>query len=419
MEYFDTNKLNNISCCFLGGEITGLLGLTSSGKDMFVRLISGEFESVNLMDKVRIAGRPVSRSLRLADQVYCMRERNYIISDWTGEEYIALVGRGTLSGKRKTGLLVEEARSLLKACDRNISLNTKLRNMPEFDKRVLDMVKARVLQKKVLIIEEEFSLLSGMEIVRLGRLLKELLSEDMTAIVNSHSDFVSSALGEKFILFYRGQIIKKFRKTSSWNIREWKRYVAEEGEGEDSAFRHEGKAIIREETRIENIHPIPGKVISVITIDNRKKEAVYSHMQGLAYKKRACIHHLGSRKEIFLNMSVEDNLILPSLYKLFGYEYIFHAREMEGVFSEELASLKGVPCSVLETNDIIRITLERWYIYNPEWILIMDPFIECDMEGVDIVQSYIRKYCDKGIGVVIVNARKEYVAGISDFILRI
>lgn len=73
----------------------------------------------------------------------------------------------------------------------------------------------------------------------------------------------------------------------------------------------------------------------------------------------------------------------------------------------------------LEINDIISITLERWYIYNPKVLVLFEPFVQCDVYGVSLVKSYIKKFANKGTAVIIIKSREEYVEDISDQIISI
>ena len=73
----------------------------------------------------------------------------------------------------------------------------------------------------------------------------------------------------------------------------------------------------------------------------------------------------------------------------------------------------------LRVNECIQMTLERWYIFNPMVLILFEPFALCDVNGVDIVKKYVKKFSNKGIIVIIVNTREEYVEDISDRIVYI
>ncbi len=72
-----------------------------------------------------------------------------------------------------------------------------------------------------------------------------------------------------------------------------------------------------------------------------------------------------------------------------------------------------------DVNELIRLTLERWYIYRPAMIILYEPFIECDPYGVSLVREYIKRFADRKTAVIIIKSRDEYIADISDHIFEI
>lgn len=86
---------------------------------------------------------------------------------------------------------------------------------------------------------------------------------------------------------------------------------------------------------------------------------------------------------------------------------------------EEEKSIGDVKAGELRVNERIRMTLERWYIFNPIVLILFEPFALCDVNGVDIVKKYVKKFANKGTTVIIVNTREEYVEDISDRIVHI
>ena len=59
----------------------------------------------------------------------------------------------------------------------------------------------------------------------------------------------------------------------------------------------------------------------------------------------------------------------------------------------------------LKINEMIRLILERWYFYNPRVLVLFEPFIMCDAQGISIVKAYIRKFAQRGTAVIICQSR--------------
>ena len=92
------------------------------------------------------------------------------------------------------------------------------------------------------------------------------------------------------------------------------------------------------------------------------------------------------------------------------------------MLGEELGQSEVAPDAAADSlgvNDIINITLERWYIYNPKVLILFEPFARCDLMGVSIVKSYIKKFANRGSAVIIIKSREEYVEDISDQIISV
>ena len=68
----------------------------------------------------------------------------------------------------------------------------------------------------------------------------------------------------------------------------------------------------------------------------------------------------------------------------------------------------------LKINEMIRLILERWYFYNPRVLVLFEPFIMCDAQGISIVKAYIRKFAQRGTAVIIGQSRDEYIEDLSD-----
>lgn len=125
---------------------------------------------------------------------------------------------------------------------------------------------------------------------------------------------------------------------------------------------------------------------------------------------------------MFEHMTVDENLMLPSLEKISFWDYIRSSGGIRKMMMEDMgeeSSAKEVKAGELRVNECIRMTLERWYIFNPMVLILFEPFALCDVNGVDIVKKYVKKFASKGTTVIIVNTREEYIENISDRIIYI
>ena len=104
---------------------------------------------------------------------------------------------------------------------------------------------------------------------------------------------------------------------------------------------------------------------------------------------------------MFEHMTVGENLMLPSLEKISFWDYIRSSRNIRKMILEENHNLKDVKAEGLGINERIQMTLERWYIFNPMVLILFEPFALCDVNGVDIVKKYVKKFSNNGATVII------------------
>jgi ABC-type sugar transport system ATPase subunit len=72
-------KLENVSFCIMEGEIVGFCGLTYSGKDLLVRLLSGDIQENIGKYHVYLHGRRVTDNTILKKKVYHIKASTMLL----------------------------------------------------------------------------------------------------------------------------------------------------------------------------------------------------------------------------------------------------------------------------------------------------------------------------------------------------
>lgn len=453
-------SLENITLCILGGEMVGFLGLSYSGKDLTVKILSGDTQEELRRHHIYIGGRRISGNGELTGAVYRIAASNYIIDDWTVAEYVGLVDSGWFQLMWKKRRLEEQVRKFFEEIEVGISVSKKMKELSELEKRVVDVAKAKWNKKKLLIVEDEFEGMRPEDIKELGKVVKRLIAGDMGVIINSHSDIVLSLLSEKYVIFKKGRIVKKCRKDYIKNRlhlekfllgggvisrkKDLDSYMLEEQEGEGKpVYRIEG---LRMSTgKVFDFNFLRGEIVTFLALDGKVKERLFMILSGRSAapyiscvlnsrvyraadfsdyvrEKVVSVMYMGSEEEVFAGMSAGENLLIPSLRKISSFDYIANSSKIPRMLGEELRQAEvaaDVSADSLGVNDIINITLERWYIYNPRVLILFEPFARCDLMGVSIVKSYIKKFANRGTAVIIIKSREEYMEDISDQIISV
>lgn len=457
--YTPTRKLENVSFCILEGECIGFLGLTYSGKDLLSGILRGKLTEGKRVGTIYVNGEKIDDWEILNQKIYCLRPDNYIIEDWTVAEYLCLVNSGWLGVFWRKNMLEREAEDLFLEFDLMIDVSDRMRHLTESEKRIVDVVKAYRQGARVIIIEDEFEGMSQEDIIRFGKILRRLIAGKMGVIINSNSNFILSALSDKYIIFNKGHIIKKCASDYIKTEEQMEQYLLGNREtftktnklGRKEPLEHEDDVVYRvrnleiRKNYVKTFDFMKGEVATILVLGRREKEKIFMTLSGfgrsgdtyyilngkryenmdfyeLASEKVVSIRALGSREEVFEHMTVEENLMLPSLKKISFWDYLRASNGIQKMMLEELGeeqNIKNIKMEELGSNERIRMTLERWYIFNPKVLILFEPFALCDANDVAVVKKYVKKFSNKGTTVIIVNTREEYVEDISDRIIRI
>lgn len=458
-EFVQAKKLKNIFLCIMEGEVVGFLGLTYSGKDLLVRLLSGDIQEDIRKYHIYLHGKKVSDNTVLEKKVYQIKASNYIIDSWTVAEYIGLVDSRWIQMRWNKRIMEEEAARYFEDSGISFDVSRRIRDLTELEKRVVDLVKACRHNAEVMIIEDEFEGMSPESIKELGRIMKKVVSGKMAVIVNSYSETVLSILSEKYIIFKKGSIVKKCKKEYIQDSAHLEKFLL--GTGITSKKKNldsytsgpiENKRPVYEIRELElkggrkkDFKFGRGEVVTFLTVDGKERERLFrifsgresgggiyclfdsnryetADFGGFVREKVVSVMHMGSEEEVFASMSPGENLLLPSIRKITSLEYIAASGKMEKMMKQKMrnmVTMSEAAVRSLEVNELISITLERWYIYNPKVLVLFEPFQQCDLYGVSIVKSYIKKFSNRGTVIIIIKSREEYIEDISDQIISI
>ena len=454
-----TRFLENISFCALAGECIGFVGLTYSGKNLLSHFLCGDFDDNPGGQDIRVCDKRIFDKKELKEAVYRISASNYVIDDWSVAEYIGLVDANWFRMIWKKRTLEEKAAAYFDELDIPFDVSRKLKELSELEKRIVDLVKAKMHGAKILLIEDEFEGMREESICKFRNVMKRLILSDMTVIVNTNSDTILSILPDKYIIFKKGHIVKKCKREYIRNSEHLEQFLLDNSSvAEDTEAKTYERDYVRMQNTVyrlcsfrrkdgkkETLDFSRGEVVSLLVLDSKEKERLFlllsgrmeeentwcilenKALEGMRFsefvkQKVVSVMHLGSEEEVFTHMSAGENLLLPSLRKVSSLEYIMSARKMSLMLEENIKKETldtDMTAGNLEINDLISITLERWYIYNPKVLVLLEPFALCDITGVSIVKDYIKKFAARGTAVIIIKSREEYVENISNRMINI
>ncbi|MGE5613775.1 MAG: ATP-binding cassette domain-containing protein [Bacillota bacterium] len=453
-KYSSPVKLADVSICLMTGETAGILGLINSGKNMLIDILCGkqeEFQGIFYLE-----GKRVANMEDIHKHVYKISASNYLIDSWTVAEYIYLLSEPSFFGIYQRKKLVSKANSLFKQLELDVDADKKLKHLTEFEKRLADLAKAYSLETKILIIEDDFEGCSAQEIMRFKDTLNRVINGRMTAIVNSYSEQVLKILSDKYVIFKNGYIVKKCEKDYIRDKAHMEKFLLgtkittmkkdlESYKNEYYSTRDIMYSVRNMVLKKGNFQFdfYKGEVVFIIDLDAKEKKHIFDMFSGryidktldIYLEQRLCnfnditdfvrnkivsVANLGNRDELMLQMSAGDNLLLPSLHKIPSLRYFLNQSRitsfLENEVKKDIIHIRH-PVQDMSTSDCFVLLLERWYIYKPKVLILFEPFMHCDIFGISLVKSYIRKFTGFGTTVIILKSSPEYTEDISDRII--
>ena len=458
MEYSSVENLMNISICLLGGECVGFLGLENSGKNLLVDFICGKHnidQASFYFDGIRHINTDDLRK-----NVYKITVSNYLIDDWTVAEYIFLVdGDSSFFSMMNRKKLVNKTDELFREFDLDMNAEKKLKKLSELEKRMVDLLKAYSKKAKIIMIEDEFEGCSTQDIEKFKFLLNRVVKNNIVSVINSHSDNVSYILSDKYVIFKNGYIVKKCHKDYFSNnshlenlllglSAEAPKDIIENDKVEQCTAReivYSVRNLILKKKKIFHLDFYKSEVVTILALDVKEKTLLFELLSGRYIDKSMCVvlNHqscdfndiidfvkcriasiadMGGESELLLSMSAGNNLLMPSLEKISAIQHVLMERKVVKMLENEVKSnikVQNENVKDMSVNDYITLLMERWYIYKPKVLILFEPFVHCDIYGVSLVKSYIKKYIEIGTTVIIIKSREEYVEDISDRIIQI
>lgn len=448
-------KLNHVSFFVKGGKVSALLGLDCAGPELIVRLLLGTLEIDWKREQIYYAGEKVSNYNQIRNFIYHVKGNN-AVNNWTIAEYMFSDQPTFFLLKSTLKKMNVTLQSVFEKYHIEIDPMRKMGSLTELEYRKVEMIRGYLKGAKILIIEDECEGMSVSDISDFSKFLHQVINEDMCIILLSHTEKVFQILADDIVIFRKGRVVKKAFNINGNITFSWGKYLLgntliRRKSTIDSYERRWGNLpnivykVLNIKLGVEDINLAfrKGEITTFVILDNKKREEFFATLSGRSAKegvryivegqelkslqisnfisqKIISVTKLKSQHEIIQQMSIEDNLIIPSLRKLDVFQYSLEnanlKRSLYKEFAEQfLAGEKRV--GELTSNEVIALSLERWYIFRPKVIILCDVFGGNDPYGISIIQSYIKKFSNLGVVVILIESSLEYVETISDRII--
>ena len=208
----ETIAINNISCKFCSGEITGLLGVNGAGKSTLLKMLSGNLvpsvtENLNskiLIDSVDLYDNSLKDNTSLLkEKIGFVQELPSFYEDETVFELLNFTVNFYYEEKNQAKQILEK---LILQCNLTEVLNKKIKTLSKGYKQRLSFAVALSNNPEILLLDEPVSGLDPIQINEIRNLILSL-KKNKTIILSTHLMQEIDALCDKIIILNKGKIL--------------------------------------------------------------------------------------------------------------------------------------------------------------------------------------------------------------------
>lgn len=446
-------KLSHVSLHILAGEVTALLGLVGSGKELLIKILSGQTEVDWRRNHFYLLGNQIRNYSQLSKVTCHISAEDSLIQDWTVAEYISLRDVSWYLSRRTRRRICQNAQTLLEDLDLDIDVTQKIKHLGELKKRMVEIVWARKEGARILILEDECEGMSPEELVQYASFLKKIIQERIGIILLCNARKAAEILADNYYIFRKGRVVKKRNRHVPYDSQSISRYIlGGTMVGKKKSLDSYRRNLYKVSEPVYGIRDMQihgckydtlfkRSEVTVFSISNhRERHRVFMELSGRAVtdtssyllggdwvrqpnfkdflaQKIVSLMRTSRDYEAFEDMSVGDNLLLPSIRKVPQMDYLLSGGKITQVLSHSL-ELDHISSHTkmknLDNNQHIVVSLNRWYIFKPRAIIMYDPFIGCDEYTISLILSYIKKFTNLGSAVILVKSNLEYTEKIAD-----
>ena len=441
-------------------HVIGLLGLDGSGIELLCRVLRGE-PSVfgGARASIWMDGREVRQTADLVNCVRCIRMADTVLENWTVAEYLGLSRARFYIGKKQRQAMQERAEEQFRKVGRIVDASRPTRDVSETDRRTARILHDLERNTKILIIEDECLGMSAAEIRDYARVINRVAASGVSVLFRTQSIQISRQICREFLVFRRGRLVKHWRENETADPEILTQYLL------GNTIAAEIKTLQRTRRNIRTRKDISyqvydlllagkthrlrfyeGEVSAFVIPNNLYCREFFDHLSGrkislstryyLGFRELHCQKledfirlrivstMLGNEEyELFENMSMEDNLLMPSLQKFSGFQYFQQSdnlhRATRGLVLGDPDKKDGAVVHLADQSSRIRVDMGRWLMFRPKVLVLYEPFASCDTYGATLISMYIKQFANMGTSVIVVKSNEEFMAELADHIYRI
>jgi ABC-type branched-subunit amino acid transport system ATPase component len=398
--------VKNMSFDIAGGEIVGLIGPNGSGKSTIMSLIMGILRANGgtvCLDGTEITGWPSHRIARAGVSIVFQHSRPLQRQTVLENIKLALLP-DSLVRLATEASVVERARAIAQRVGLGAVLHRHPWTLPFADLRRMELAKAMARDPKVVLVDEPFAGLTPGEIAALSDLIRTFRDEGRAVLLVDHSVKSVAALADHVIAMYLGERIAEGSAAQVMQNETVQRvYIG--GKIEAPQRRGTSAEAAADLLQIDALDVAYGKAkavdavslnvrrgefVSIVGLNGAGKTTLFNAISGLlpyrgairfdgrdlttltaAKIARAGIVHCPETRELFVDMSVRENLDLGGGH-LGSSE---RRRQLDWVFElfPILGERQAQAARTLSGGEQQMLTLGRALMMQPKLLILDEP----------------------------------------------
>ena len=428
----DRTNLNNLNLYIFQGEIVGLIGVNEHGKEMLIHLIC---KNTPIKFGRIYIGNSLVNSYRHSDasynKVYVIEQKSKLVNDLSVADNVFVLRKGFRKYMIDSHVLETQIQYLTKELGVVIHPDTICGYLTEYERCVVEIMKATVQGVKLIVVNELSNFLSTNDLYAFNQLLRHLTHKKFAIIyIGNHHEEIFP-LCDRVAFMKDGKIIKWFDKKEMLqsNVMPYTIPFADT-QTEETKNKHrvwlEFENIVTENMKGISFSLHQGECTVLYDKSNRiQKDVMELYCENKPFLSGICkydgqrlkpenyVKYLGKEVAIigenpidtmlFYEMSYIDNLCFlldNKTHKSRITKKIKKSIQLE--YQEELGEeLYANDIHELSKKSLYKLVYYRIHLLNPKLVLLIQPFAKADMYLRRHIIDLIRILKRKGIAVII------------------
>lgn len=441
--------LDEINLHIKEGEIVGLLPINNLGVEHLIEVIC---------KGIRIHyGFVFFNGIRVNDYLSSKKNKNHVviidkqttlIDTLTVYENLFVIRKGFSKHIINRKMLYQQADFLLKSFNVNIEADTLVKNLAPYEKIAIELIKAKIVHTKLVIVKDISSFLLNDDITPLHQLIKDMSSQGISFL------YVCNHHQEAFLVCDRCYLMKEGRIVKNLFSNEMSDYIVEKF---SYVFENRVSSKVRKELYNRPIDRNPLCEISKIYYKSLKNLSISIHsgetivlldsdntiMSGLldllkrtnnpdsgkiifdnkilvkGDRRIAFLDMNPIESSLFLSMSVMDNILFCDDHKLKNIWFDHRIeRALEKILEKEIGDIVyQKDLYSLDTNQLYQVFQQKIIFQKPKLLVLVQPFSTLDMFQRLKNIEYLDKIKEMNISILIVTLSLSDTLQVADNLL--